>query len=244
MSMSWFRRRDAHPTDEDLSTYIDVALGGRSASIERHIEACEACTLRLAELREVKSLLGALPRPAASRPFTLGPEHTVAQRRVPERRPAFAFAPAVALSLLVALLAVDFAVVSNESSTTFESRATTDEAGATASKEADQRTLQPAIAPQANDAGAPGAASQPPVAPTLGPTTERLAQDPGLPTPTAVMQPFSEPRPPEREAADGTGSIPRTTSDDGTSNALRALEVVAAIGFVVTLAFYLRRRLA
>jgi anti-sigma factor RsiW len=230
--MSWFRRRNDHLTDDDLSAYID-GQSGRAAAIESHVASCPDCETRLNELREVRSLLVALPRPVASRSFALGAQYAVAQPRPVARRPVFAFAPAVALSLFVALLAIDFAVVSNDGSVGLESRATSEFADSSANtlskatEEAAQQPAgapQPATAPQADSAAGAGQAEQPPSVTPQG-------------------RSFDESTSGEREAAT-QDAAPAAEPDNGARDVIRVLEVVAAIGFVVTLAVFLRRRLA
>ena len=115
--INWFRRRPAHLSAEALSAYLDGELSsGRAARARSHLAACERCQARLDELRSLKSLLSGLPRTAASRSFVLTPEQAGLPARRREARsviraPVINFAPAVALTLLVALLAVDFAVL-------------------------------------------------------------------------------------------------------------------------------------
>jgi hypothetical protein len=105
--MTWFRR-SAHP-EEDLSAYVDGELGERARrAVETHLASCEACSTLLRELQDAKSLLSELPKLEPRRSLTLGPEHAAERRAAPApRRMSFTFAPAVALSVLVALLFVD-----------------------------------------------------------------------------------------------------------------------------------------
>jgi hypothetical protein len=107
--MTWFRR-SAHPEDE-LSAYADGELGARARrAVETHVAGCEACSKLLRELQDTKSLLSELPKLGLRRAFALGPEFAVERREAPApRRMSFSFAPAAALSVLVALLVVDAA---------------------------------------------------------------------------------------------------------------------------------------
>jgi hypothetical protein len=105
--MTWFRR-SAHPED-DLSAYVDGELDERARrAVETHLASCEACSTLLRELQDTKSLLSGLPRLVPQRSFRLGAEHAVEWRPAPKRM-SFTFAPAVALTVLVALLFVDAA---------------------------------------------------------------------------------------------------------------------------------------
>jgi hypothetical protein len=139
----------------------------------------------------------------------------------------------VALSLFVALLAIDFVVVSNDGSVGLESRATSEFADSSANtlskatEEAAQQPAgapQPATAPQADSAAGAGQAEQPPSVTPQG-------------------RSFDESTSGEREAAT-QDAAPAAEPDNGARDVIRVLEVVAAIGFVVTLAVFLRRRLA
>lgn len=56
-----------HPS-LDLSAYLDGALGAAErASVQTHLDACEPCGRRLAELRATRALIAELPAPRASR---------------------------------------------------------------------------------------------------------------------------------------------------------------------------------
>lgn len=105
--MTWFRR-DAHP-EEQLSAYVDGELdrAGRR-SVEAHLASCEACTELVKDLQAAKAVVSELPRLEPRRSFTLGPEHARPPKPAVQRSP-FVFAPAAALTLLVALLVVDVA---------------------------------------------------------------------------------------------------------------------------------------
>lgn len=105
--MTWFRRA-AHP-EEQLSAYVDGELdqAGRR-SVEAHLASCEACTDLVRDLQATKAVVSELPRLEPHRSFTLGPEHARPPKPAVQRAP-FVFAPAAALTLLVALLVVDVA---------------------------------------------------------------------------------------------------------------------------------------
>lgn len=116
---SWWRRRPLHLTDEDLSGYLDNETSAREAErIRAHLDSCEDCRARFEGLRAVQSMLSALPRAVAPRSFVLSPEQAGVQ--TPSRAPAYvappaprfripSFAPAVALTFFLAVLAVDLA---------------------------------------------------------------------------------------------------------------------------------------
>ena len=61
-----------HPGDELISAYMDdEATEAERLAVSRHLPACEVCTSRLEELREISNLLGALPAVPAPRSFAL-----------------------------------------------------------------------------------------------------------------------------------------------------------------------------
>ena len=107
--MLWFRRR-IHPTENELSAFLDEELGkARSLALAAHFETCATCRSTLEDLRAVHSLVSRLPNPGASRSFTLTAEVAGASTGArPPRRLSLSLSPAVALTVLVALLAVDF----------------------------------------------------------------------------------------------------------------------------------------
>ena len=159
--MTWFRR-SVHPEDE-LSAYVDGELGERARrAVEAHVAGCETCSTLLKELQDTKSLLSELPRPELRRSLTLGPQFAVERRTATApRRMSFSFAPAVALSVLVALLfvdAVDFSAGGSSNDEAFDAAASTasrqsaPEAGGGLELEATKAGEEPAAA--AEDAGA------------------------------------------------------------------------------------------
>jgi hypothetical protein len=69
---------------ERLSAYLDGELeAGDAAALERHLRGCAECRAELAALREVRSLLSALPQPALPRSFALPASAAARARRVP-----------------------------------------------------------------------------------------------------------------------------------------------------------------
>jgi hypothetical protein len=164
--MLLFRRRPNHPTEEELSACLDGELSAnKQASVMEHLRACEACASLYEGFGATKALTASLPRAETRRSFVLGAEY--ARERAPAVAPRspLAFAPAVALTLFVALVAVDLAVLpASETSRTDElaSKATLEEranvpppavreaggaAGATAQDRAALLTPMPAAAP-------------------------------------------------------------------------------------------------
>jgi anti-sigma factor RsiW len=109
------KRRSQHPADDDLSAYLDGELGDDQArAVSAHLDGCAACRGALDGLRTAKSTLARLPRVQPSRSFTLSP--AAARTSPPPPRPrVLSFVPAMALSVLVILLAVDFAGGGDES---------------------------------------------------------------------------------------------------------------------------------
>ena len=105
-----FFNRNEHP-QEQISAFVDGELDARqSESVARHLAGCAECTALLAELREARAMLSALPREAPRRTFVLGAEHARAGTAPPRpaaRRSSFSFAPAVAATVLIGLLFAD-----------------------------------------------------------------------------------------------------------------------------------------
>jgi anti-sigma factor RsiW len=253
--MFWFRR-SVHP-EEELSAYVDGELGERArGAVERHLASCEACSALLRELQDAKSLLSELPKPRLRHSLALGPEFAVERRPAlaPHRSP-FSFAPAVALTVLVALLFVDAANFSDggsDDSGTFTaaSRAAEPEAGGGAVLESTKVDESPNAAdsaagagPQDGDdardssAGAAGAAELAPAEDGSDAGSPDAAQAP----PSGTVGPEEAPQPLTIEAEDQDG-IPEDTSlfseandSSGGLSTLRILEIAAAIAFAVSL---------
>ncbi|HXH23331.1 MAG TPA: zf-HC2 domain-containing protein, partial [Dehalococcoidia bacterium] len=101
-------------SDEDLSTLADGRpTPPREAAVLAHVEVCEPCRHKLAELRALKALLAAVPQAAPRRSFALGAEHQRRPSVAPKASSRLVFAPAAALSALLLLLAADFALIDN-----------------------------------------------------------------------------------------------------------------------------------
>jgi hypothetical protein len=179
----FFRKRSEHPTEDELSGFLDgVLTPGRRAEVSRHLAGCEACSRGLEELRSVKALLAGLPQAAPSRSFTLGPEHAREVARPAAGRSPLAFAPAVALTLFVALIGVEMALpqggVSFDRLTTANESASREEDGALQQQPAVARDSagaaeapMPAIAPPAPTTGESQGFSQP-TSPAPGPLSD------------------------------------------------------------------------
>jgi len=203
--MFW-TKRTGHLSDEDLSAYIDGELsGGRLDAAQRHVASCPDCSAAIDELREVKALVSQLPEVEPSRSLVLNPAMAgVGQKRPQQapRRSSFAFVPAAALVLLVALFAADLTVstsnTSNDEASTASqaivakdasSNAAADSAGGAAgTAEGQQRstaaapeTPRPAFAaptPQLQQVP-PSTGSVPPTVPSVaGPTTAQAESAP------------------------------------------------------------------
>jgi hypothetical protein len=220
--MLWFSRRQ-HPQQPELSAFIDRELGAKRArEVSTHVETCESCMARLSELRNMREAFQALPRVEPSRSFTLSTSMAaeLSPRRVQSPRYAF-FAPAVALTLLVALLAVDqFTISDNQARISSSAQETSLKSAADAAGQA----LQAATS-EAGRQFSPGVANSPPQPPIAG-------------------QGQAEPVPPT-PAADT--AAPSSTSQASDHVWLHRLEAIAGVGLVLSLlaAFgpSLRRRL-
>jgi anti-sigma factor RsiW len=233
----------AHPSTEDLSAFLDGELPARrQEDVSRHVAACETCATVVEDLGAAKAALGGLTPEHPSRSFRLGPEYALP----PSTRPApvaprpspFAFAPAVALTLLVALLAVDFVIVPAEptareerSMATFD--ASKDDSGAGA------------LAPTSREA-APGAAQSQmadAVAPTPAPASAPSLM-PGAQAPTAVPPNIAAGERATGATAIGEPATPDTVEveEDG-RDWLRAVEALVALVFIGSLVVVLWPRL-
>ena len=88
-------KQDRHLTTARLSTFIDEQLSTEEqAQSEEHLRTCELCQQQLAELRQMVTLLHALPQPKLPRSFTLPiAEPTLAPRAVSVARPLASVTP-------------------------------------------------------------------------------------------------------------------------------------------------------
>jgi hypothetical protein len=115
--MGWFRRNEHD--EEQLSAYLDGELNSRHAeNVEKHLATCDSCTAQLFQQRGTRALLSALPSHTPGRSFVLGAEYarTPVRDAAPSKRFSLVLAPAVAASVFVALLFVDFADFSSSTS--------------------------------------------------------------------------------------------------------------------------------
>ena len=221
--MPWFKR---HPVSEaDLSAYIDGQLANvRQAQVSAHLESCDACAAYVADLRSLKALVATLPQEQPARSFTLTPAQA-GQRPTPRRSfPAgLALAPAMALTLFVALVGIDLLAVDGGGRGGAPEALTAKYADQGAAVE---RSAAPAPAASGAEAGAPA-----PQVPTVGP---------------GLTGPADSAAPDQAKAAE-KGGPPEGRA--GASNArateeavLRALEGLAALAFVGSLAYLILRK--
>lgn len=227
--MSWFRRGHRHP-EEELSAYLDGHLDEAARSgVEAHLDACEACRALLADLRATKAALAALPRIEPRRSFALTPEHARPAAVPARRHVALSFAPAVALTVFVALLAVDISgALSGQDSRGLPPALT---------GKADQAQRETLRMPQAS-APQDAAGSQAETAPSPFAAPQAAA-----PAPSPPVAPSEAERPAGR-SGDGVHVLGAEENSDET--VLRVLEVLAAVAFAgsLALAFWSRRKQA
>jgi hypothetical protein len=212
MTMLFWRKHD-HPTEEELSAFLDGELAtGRMAAMTDHLRTCEQCAVSLEGLGTAKALVAELPQLQPSRSFMLGAESARPRPLAPARSPLI-FAPAVTLTLLLALLAVDLRGVSTEQSTSRLEIA--DDAAKTMASEPEQRSAPPmpasnaggAAAQDASPSGTPAAAMPAPAARGAAPDGSP-ATTPRLPS-AAAETAGSAPTPPSAPATGpGPGMAP------------------------------------
>jgi anti-sigma factor RsiW len=180
--------------EAELSAFLDGELpSARQAVVARHLQGCGECAAVLDGLGLVKAMVSELPRPEARRSFTLGQEYVMARPALTPRRSPWAFAPALTLTLFLALIAVDLAGNEATDGST---------AGLSVAQEAPKSMPESAgrAADQAPPAGAGGATQ------SLGPGSAPAA------TPAGGLQPFSAPVP-----ADTSRQAPAPQADDASS---------------------------
>jgi anti-sigma factor RsiW len=235
-----------HPvSDDELSAFVDGMLpAARRAAVTSHAEACEVCRQKLGELRSVKAVLAAMPQAATRRSFALTSEQAATRPAAPAPRsaPRYALAPAIAMSVLVMLLAVDLAFIGGG--------AGEDTAGGTATGalKADDANTFAEGAPSMPGAGgttaeAPAVAQSPAAARATGAESDAAAPPAGTPVAPATG------REPAAQAVDGgagdTPASPRETAaepEDGDGIALiRILEGIAVLAVVATFVYAVMR---
>ena len=256
-----FRRRN-HPDEDDISAFLDRELKmlPRSIELSAHFETCESCRATLEELRSVQALIAGLPNVAAPRSFALTPEMAgVTMREKPVRRASLAFAPAVALTVLVALLALDFGggsgSRSNDQATS--SLAVSSESGGTSA----DSELQAGSVEDGADGGleetaalpseAPAAADNDASDPKSGAIQEGgdggLSEVPAAAADTEASRAATAPPvangPTEDEAAANASTSDKVNGEEEEGlNWLRVFEVVAAMAFGASLLLVLVAR--
>jgi hypothetical protein len=114
---SW-GRKGGHVSEADLSAFADGALTPRlRTAVEAHVGDCAECAGVIAELRSTRTLVAQLPRPQTQRSFTLPASYAAVRPVRPSpARHIFTFAPAMAMTVLVLLLAADLLPGSSSSS--------------------------------------------------------------------------------------------------------------------------------
>ncbi len=240
----------AHPVSEtELGAFVDGRVPpDRLVALQAHIESCAQCAARVADLRSLKSLLASLPQERPQRPLTLSPAMAAAPTTAARQRPsAPIWAPALALSVLVLLLAVDIVGPASSSSrqASDASLATSQQKSTAAGAEsgAFSNAAAPTIPPPRT-----GDASAAPVAPQPQTAAGAAAQ---AASPAAAAQASSPPAAADsaRAAAAPTVAAPAThttpSAESGSSwSVLRVLEVLAGVAFLISLAYAWRRRRA
>jgi anti-sigma factor RsiW len=231
--MTWFRV-DAHPAEQQLSAYLDRELAEREAQrLAEHVDGCERCASLLIELGSVKMLVGTLPAIQPSRSFVLGRQHAVASGPAPASTPRrrFVLAPALALTILVSLLAIDFADFSGSGG---------DAGTASLSKASDAAQTGspvPSLPEAAFSTGAEPSANRPEL---------RAAGEVAVPTavPPGGLD-YGGQRDESQAPEEAPAPVAATQQDDNGSgiSLLRVLEVLAGIAFVGSVAMVLWSRM-
>jgi len=216
--MPWFRR---HPVSEaDLSAFIDGQLATvRQAKVSAHLQSCAICAAYVADLRSLKALVATLPQEQPARSFALTPAQA-GQRAAPRRSLAagLALAPAMALTLFVALVGIDLLAVDGGGRGGVPDALTAKYADQGAAVE---RSSAPAPAASGAEAGAPA-----PKPPTVVP---------------GLTGPADSATPDQAKAAENGGPV--VSNARATEEAvLRALEGLAALAFVGSLAYLILRK--
>jgi anti-sigma factor RsiW len=231
--MTWFRA-DAHPPDEQLSAYLDSELSDReSRGLAAHVDSCERCASLLIELGSVKMLVGSLPAMQPARSFVIGRRHAVASRPGPAPAPrrGFVLAPAFTLTILLSLLAVDFAEFSSSGG----------DAGTASLSKASDAAQSDSTAPSL-----PDAALRTEAEPNADRPEIRAANE--IAVPTAVPPDgsgYGGQRDESQSPEESPAHVAASQQDDSGSgiSLLRVLEVLAGIAFVGSVAIVLWPRM-
>jgi anti-sigma factor RsiW len=224
------------------TAFVDGELdASRAGRFERHLSACEACRVRVAELRGLKSLVAGLPEVQAPRSFALTPamlsESSRAHASRPDASPRWAFRGAqvlagAALATFFGLVAIDLSTPASHGTET-------------ASKAA---PVSGAAQPLAQSSGANGAVATgialAPVggAPAVPRAESQATASASTPVPDA-QRAFSAP---DSQLPTAGRPLPLDTrqANDGRGATYRAAELgLLALGVAATvLAFALSRR--
>jgi hypothetical protein len=243
--------RGHRPDVRLLSEHLDGRLDASSAAaLEEHLSACDACSTHLAELRDVRVALSALPAAEPPRSFRLSPAEARPQQPVRAAQPRWmAGMPALsAAAVLVFAVLVGAEVYGTGGETQFGAARDADngellglfnrngeripEAADAIEREEIQRHGDDAGAATAGDASdeAPSdvAGAPTPVAPATGGVPEEYAEpdvaqgDDGATAPPAGVAP--------PDAAPAPEEVLRTaTDDDGGIGGLRIAQALAGL---------------
>ncbi len=231
--MLWFRRR-AHPIEDEISAFLDGELGNsRSVELSAHFGTCASCRATLEDFRSVESLVARLPIADAPRSFALTAEMAgVSAGQKQARRMSMALAPAVALTILVALLAVDLGGLSDNESSDQSSRGPA-VGSQTMAADADDGTDAATVAEAGEDGDSAATSELAPEAPTTADTEAGRA----APAPAAAGESIGE------AEANPLASEPASDEGGDGTNWLRLLEIGAALAVGASLwVFVVSRR--
>lgn len=251
--MFW-NRRSSHPTEEDLSAMLDEELSSaRHSEVVSHVDGCALCATSLSQLSEVRLLVSRLPEASVPRSFVLTPEMAgvkPAAQRAPKRS-VFAFAPALALTVLVALFAVDLSSSSSDSREQFTAggagQADIAKSESAADSAGDDRATSPMAAsslagtPVPATAGAispsaPSASNVPPDAPptVVAPMTGAPVAPLVTPVAPSTGNLSAEATDGGEAARDSDAFITNTGSDDDETDWLLLAQIAAAVALLVS----------
>jgi hypothetical protein len=184
---------DMHPDDEALSAHLD---GDQAAGVRDHVESCEVCTARLAQLRRVRAAVGApvVPPPARQRDAAIARALAAAGDGAGSRRRVGAWAGGIAAAMLLVLgAAFGLSQLSSQSGVKTVSSGdakATSPAGETAGRAASEAT--PPTGAEVADLGDLGpltdtAALRAVVQPTVAQFSRRLGKATGEAAPPATQ---------------------------------------------------------
>lgn len=243
--MFW-NRRNEHATDEDLSALLDGELKpARRDAVAAHVDSCERCAEALEQMSQVRIMLQSLPQEPAPRSFALTPAMAGAgpapAPAAPKRSP-LVFAPVAALTLFVALFAVDLSSSSSSSRDEMFSTSaggTAGEAQVASAGSAAEDSSAPERAssltlPEGTPIPPPATGAGPLVPPATGPAPEAtILSGSSMGEAGAVKRD-------DGGAGDATFSSDGDTAgggEDGATDWLLIGQVVAALAFVISAAY-------